>query len=195
MPPSATRRQRRPLNPRGAGALQEPRLRVRQAPSKGASGLTARNLAVGPQIARYTLVRTYSAQLGFRIGAHALRAAAVTDALDNQADVAKSRSGSATPTSPPPASTTTENPARGQPDIVILKILAVSFERRVTRHTSLLTWPDAVRFPIEQSSRPVWRPRVGICRTFCWWPLIDRLADTTPQAGSAFGSAFPGEAT
>ena len=89
MPPSATRQQRKPLNPRGAGALQEPRLRVRQAPSKGAFGLTARNLAVGPQIARYMLARTYSAELGFRIGAHALRATAVTNALDNQADIAK----------------------------------------------------------------------------------------------------------
>ena len=37
----------------------------------------------------YKLVRTYSAELGFRIGAHALRATAATNALDHQADIAK----------------------------------------------------------------------------------------------------------
>jgi len=37
----------------------------------------------------YKLVRTYSAQLGFESGAHALRATAATNALDNQADIAK----------------------------------------------------------------------------------------------------------
>jgi integrase/recombinase XerD len=37
----------------------------------------------------YKLVRTYLAQLGFEIGAHALRATAATNALDNQADIAK----------------------------------------------------------------------------------------------------------
>jgi integrase/recombinase XerD len=37
----------------------------------------------------HTLVRTYSAQLGFEIGAHALRATAATNALDHQADIAK----------------------------------------------------------------------------------------------------------
>jgi site-specific recombinase XerD len=37
----------------------------------------------------YKLVRTYSAALGFEIGAHALRATAATNALDNQADIAK----------------------------------------------------------------------------------------------------------
>jgi len=37
----------------------------------------------------YKLVRTYSAQLGFEIGAHALRATAATNALDYQADIAK----------------------------------------------------------------------------------------------------------
>jgi site-specific recombinase XerD len=37
----------------------------------------------------YKLVRGYSAQLGFEIGAHALRATAATNALDNQADIAK----------------------------------------------------------------------------------------------------------
>lgn len=37
----------------------------------------------------YKLVRVYSAELGFEIGAHALRATAATNALDNQADIAK----------------------------------------------------------------------------------------------------------
>jgi integrase/recombinase XerD len=37
----------------------------------------------------YRLVRTYSAVLGFEIGAHALRATAATNALDHQADIAK----------------------------------------------------------------------------------------------------------
>lgn len=37
----------------------------------------------------YKLVRAYSAQLGFEIGAHALRATAATNAVDHQADVAK----------------------------------------------------------------------------------------------------------
>jgi integrase/recombinase XerD len=37
----------------------------------------------------YKIVRTYSAALGFQIGAHALRATAATNALDHQADIAK----------------------------------------------------------------------------------------------------------
>jgi integrase/recombinase XerD len=37
----------------------------------------------------YKLVRAYSAQLGFEIGAHALRATAATNALDHQADIAR----------------------------------------------------------------------------------------------------------
>jgi integrase len=37
----------------------------------------------------YRLVRQYSGQLGFLIGAHALRATAATNALVNQADIAK----------------------------------------------------------------------------------------------------------
>ena len=37
----------------------------------------------------YKLVRVYSGQLGFDIGAHALRATAATNALDHQADIAK----------------------------------------------------------------------------------------------------------
>ena len=37
----------------------------------------------------YKLVRAYSAQLGFEIGAHALRSTAATNALDHQADLAK----------------------------------------------------------------------------------------------------------
>jgi integrase/recombinase XerD len=34
-------------------------------------------------------VRRYSGELGFLIGAHALRATAATNALDHQADIAK----------------------------------------------------------------------------------------------------------
>jgi integrase/recombinase XerD len=37
----------------------------------------------------YKMVREYSEQLGFKIGAHALRATAATNALDHQADIAK----------------------------------------------------------------------------------------------------------
>jgi site-specific recombinase XerD len=37
----------------------------------------------------YKLVKAYSAELGFDIGAHALRATAATNALDHQADIAK----------------------------------------------------------------------------------------------------------
>ncbi|MEI6318771.1 MAG: site-specific integrase, partial [Pseudomonadota bacterium] len=37
----------------------------------------------------YKIVRGYSSALGFRIGAHALRATAATNALDHQADIAK----------------------------------------------------------------------------------------------------------
>ena len=37
----------------------------------------------------YTIVRGYSAALGFEIGAHSLRATAATNALDHQADIAK----------------------------------------------------------------------------------------------------------
>ena len=37
----------------------------------------------------YKIVRRYSADLGFEIGAHALRATAATNALDHQADIAK----------------------------------------------------------------------------------------------------------
>jgi integrase/recombinase XerD len=37
----------------------------------------------------YKLVKAYSAELGFEIGAHALRATAATNALDHQADIAK----------------------------------------------------------------------------------------------------------
>jgi integrase/recombinase XerD len=44
--------------------------------------------AVTPD-AVYELVRTYSALLGFEIGAHALRATAATNALDHQTDIAK----------------------------------------------------------------------------------------------------------
>ncbi len=37
----------------------------------------------------YKMVREYSQKLGFKIGAHSLRATAATNALDNQADIAK----------------------------------------------------------------------------------------------------------
>jgi integrase len=37
----------------------------------------------------YRMVRAYSAELGFEIGAHSLRATAATNALDHQADIAK----------------------------------------------------------------------------------------------------------
>ena len=37
----------------------------------------------------YRLVRAYSAQLGFEIGAHALRATAATNVLNHQADITK----------------------------------------------------------------------------------------------------------
>lgn len=41
----------------------------------------------------YKLVRTYSTALGFKIGAHALRATAATNALDHQATWLKCRNG------------------------------------------------------------------------------------------------------
>ena len=37
----------------------------------------------------YKMVRGYSSKLGFRVGAHTLRATAATNALDHQADIAK----------------------------------------------------------------------------------------------------------
>ena len=37
----------------------------------------------------YRMVREYSAELGFEIEAHSLRATAATNALDHQADIAK----------------------------------------------------------------------------------------------------------
>jgi integrase/recombinase XerD len=39
----------------------------------------------------YRLVRAYSGQLGFEVGAHPLRATAATNALDHQADIAKAQ--------------------------------------------------------------------------------------------------------
>ncbi len=47
-----------------------------------------RDMAITPD-GVYKLVRHYSAALGFRIGAHALRATAATNALDHEADIAK----------------------------------------------------------------------------------------------------------
>jgi integrase/recombinase XerD len=46
------------------------------------------NKALTPD-AVYKLVKAYSAELGFEIGAHALRATAATNALNHQADIAK----------------------------------------------------------------------------------------------------------
>jgi len=63
----------------------------------------------------YKLVRKYSVELGFKIGAHALRATAVTITLDHQADIPKVRSGSAAAISPLSATTTTARFARRQP--------------------------------------------------------------------------------
>lgn len=37
----------------------------------------------------YKIVRAYSAEQGFRVGAHALRATAATNPLEHQADIAK----------------------------------------------------------------------------------------------------------
>jgi integrase/recombinase XerD len=48
----------------------------------------AASKAVTPD-AIYKMVRSYSAALGFEIGAHSLRATAATNALDHQADIAK----------------------------------------------------------------------------------------------------------
>jgi len=47
--------------------------------------------AISPD-AIYKIVRRYSADLGFEIGAHALRATAATNALDHKADIAKVQS-------------------------------------------------------------------------------------------------------
>jgi site-specific recombinase XerD len=47
-----------------------------------------RSASVTPD-AVYKLVKAYSAELGFEIGAHALCATAATNALDHQADIAK----------------------------------------------------------------------------------------------------------
>ena len=47
-----------------------------------------RDAAITPD-AVYKIVRSYSAALGFEVGAHALRATAATNALDHQADIAK----------------------------------------------------------------------------------------------------------
>ena len=49
----------------------------------------ARNLGGLTPHMIYKLVQKYSGDLGFKIRAHALRATAATNALDNQADIAK----------------------------------------------------------------------------------------------------------
>lgn len=61
------------------GALFRPLHRARA--EGGAAAITPDGL--------YKIVRKYSADLGFKIGAHALRATAATNALDHQADIAK----------------------------------------------------------------------------------------------------------
>jgi site-specific recombinase XerD len=53
----------------------------------------------------YKLVRRYALAFGLKIGAHALRAAAAIDALDDDADIAKVQELLGTPISPPPGST------------------------------------------------------------------------------------------
>jgi integrase len=63
----------------GAGALFRPLHRGR---AEGA------DQALTPD-AVYKLVRSYSARVGCRVGAHAMRATAATNALDHQADIAK----------------------------------------------------------------------------------------------------------
>jgi integrase/recombinase XerD len=55
-------------------------------PIKNNRGKTLEH-ALTPDV--YKLVKAYSAELGFEIGAHALRATAATNALDHQADIAK----------------------------------------------------------------------------------------------------------
>jgi integrase/recombinase XerD len=64
-----------------AGALFRPLHHNREASS---------NKALTPD-AVYKMVREYSGQLGFQVGAHALRATAATNALENEADLAKVR--------------------------------------------------------------------------------------------------------
>ena len=85
-----------PLHPAASGLIAE----YLEAAGHGADDTTAlfrplhnskiagSNKAITPD-AIYKLVRGYSANLGFEIGAHALRATAATNALDHQADIAK----------------------------------------------------------------------------------------------------------
>ncbi|NUZ09060.1 tyrosine-type recombinase/integrase [Piscinibacter koreensis] len=53
------------------------------------NGRAAGSAAALTPDAVYKIVQGYSAKLGFKIGAHALRATAATNALDHQADIAK----------------------------------------------------------------------------------------------------------
>jgi integrase/recombinase XerD len=64
---------------------------TRTGPSSGRSKTTAPAILKrrSRPHAVYKLVRTYSAALGFRIRVHSLRATAATNALDNDADIAK----------------------------------------------------------------------------------------------------------
>jgi integrase/recombinase XerD len=58
----------------------------------------------------YKLVRSYSAELGFEIGAHSLRATAATNALDHQADITKVQEWLGHANIPRPASTIIARP-------------------------------------------------------------------------------------
>ena len=85
-----------PLHPAASGLIAE----YLEAAGHGADESTAlfrplhhsrihgSHKAITPD-AIYKLVRGYSSDLGFEIGAHALRATAATNALDHQADIAK----------------------------------------------------------------------------------------------------------
>ena len=68
-----------------AAAVQD---RPRPGAQSGAGSPQPLERALTPD-AVYKLVKAYSAELGFEIGAHALRATAATNALDHQADIAK----------------------------------------------------------------------------------------------------------
>lgn len=81
-----------PLHPAAAGAVLDYLQAAGHAEEE--SGALFRSSRPGAMKALtadavYKLVRSYSAKLGFEIGAHALRATAATNALDNQADIAK----------------------------------------------------------------------------------------------------------
>jgi integrase/recombinase XerD len=90
----------------------------------------------------YKLVRGYSADLGFEIGAHALRATAATNALDHQADIAKVQEWLGprqhrhyTDLRSP------QDPTRGQPDVQsLLLTMAMSEEIENRSRSSMMTY-------------------------------------------------------